>query len=71
MNIRAGIDPDLRSHRSDEEVCGAAHRRHRDTPPFEIGDATDYLMAKEPEAASMDARQDRDRNPAIDRGRQG
>jgi len=71
MNIRAGIDPDLRSHRSDEEVCGTSHRPHRDALPFEICDATDDLMAKQSEAAGMDASQDRDRNAAIDRGRQG
>jgi hypothetical protein len=70
MNIRAGIDPDLGSHRSDEEMCGAAHRLHRDAPPFEICDATDALTAKQSEAAGMDASQDRDRNATIDRGRQ-
>ena len=72
MYILTGIDPDFRSHDGDEQVRGfAAHRRHRDTLSLEVRDATDAFVTEQSEAACMDAGQDRDRDAAINRGRQG
>ena len=72
MYILSGIDPDFRSHDGDEQVRGvAAHRLHRDTLSLEVRDAADAFVTEQPEAACMDAGQDRDRGAAINRARQG
>ena len=72
MYILMGINPDFRSHDGDEQIRGvAAHRPHRDTLSLEVRDATDAFVTEQSEAACMDAGQGRDRDAAIDRGRQG
>ena len=60
----------MRGHRGDEQVRGSVQRSDRDTLTPQIGDAANAFMPEQPEAADMHAGQHRNRDAAIDCGRQ-